>query len=147
VPHKLFTLEQANRTLPLVRRIVADITALYPAWRDLVYRYELAAAQARPELGESPEQLSLRDEIEGVARRINGYLQELEQVGCVFKGFEAGLVDFHGTLDGREIFWCWQQGEDRIDHWHDMDAGFAGRHPIPAVVGGGGGRGGGGQGE
>jgi hypothetical protein len=138
VPHKHFSLEQANRTLPLVRRIVADITALYPAWRDLVYRYELAAAEARPETGESAEQLSLRDEIESVARRINGYLQELEQVGCVFKGFEAGLVDFHGKLDGREIFWCWKQGEDRIDHWHELESGFAGRQPIPAVVGGGG---------
>ena len=138
MPHKYFTLDQANRTLPLVRRIVADITALYPAWRDLVYRYELASAQARPEQGESPEQLAVRAEIDGVARRINGYLQELEQIGCVFKGFEAGLVDFYGKLDGRDIFWCWKQGEDRIDHWHDLESGFAGRQPIPAVVGGGG---------
>ena len=133
---KYFTLDQANRTLPLVRRIVSDITAVHPVWRDLVYRYELAAAQARPEWGESPEQLALRAEIDGVARRITDYLQELEQVGCVFKGFEAGLVDFHGKLDGRDIFWCWKQGEERIDHWHDLEAGFAGRRPITAVVGG-----------
>ncbi len=137
MPHKYFTLDQANRTLPLVRRIVSDITSLHPQWRDLVYRYELAAAQARPAWGESPEQLALRAEIDGVARRITDYLQELEQIGCVFKGFEAGLVDFYGRLDGRDIFWCWKQGEERIDHWHDLEAGFAGRRPIPAVVAGG----------
>src|SRR3989442_5268336 len=82
VPHKYFSLDQANRTLPLVRRIVSDITALHPVWRDLVYRYELAAAQARPEWGESAEQLGLRAEIDGVARRVNDYLHELEQVGA-----------------------------------------------------------------
>jgi len=43
-------------------------------------------------------------------------------------------VDFHGTLDGRAIFWCWQQGEDEIRHWHDVESGFAGRQRIPEEV-------------
>jgi hypothetical protein len=135
VPPKYFTLADANRTLPLVKRIVADITALYPRWRDLMSRYEYVAAQARPEWGESPEQLALHAEIEGVARDINRFLEELEQLGCVFKGFEQGLVDFYGKLDGRDVFWCWQVGEERITHWHDLEAGFAGRQPVPEVVG------------
>lgn len=132
--HKYFTLAQANKTLPLVRRIVSDLTSLHPQWRDLVYRYELIAAQAKPEWGESPEQVALRAEIEALARQINDYLLELDQVGCVFKGFEAGLVDFYGQLDGRDIFWCWQQGEEQITHWHDIEAGFAGRQPVPEVI-------------
>jgi len=131
---KYFTLAEANRTLPLVKRVVADITALYPKWRELVYRYEYAAAQARPDWGESNEQLELRGDIEAVARNINQYLEELEQVGCVFKGFEQGLVDFYGKLDGRDVFWCWKVGEDRIEHWHDLEAGYAGRQPVPEVV-------------
>lgn len=131
---KLFTLAEANRTLPLVRRVVADIMAAYPAWKDLVAQYELIAAHARPEWGESPEQLSLKAEIDAVAVKINGFLQELEQVGCEFKGFDEGLVDFHGRLEEREILWCWKIGEERIAHWHELDAGFAGRQPIPEVV-------------
>jgi hypothetical protein len=134
---KYFTLPEANRTLPLVKRIVADITALYPEWRSLVSQYEVVAAQARPEWGESPEQVRLRTEIESVAKRIQEFLLELEQIGCVFKGFDDGLVDFHGKLDDRDIFWCWKQGEDEIRHWHDLEAGFAGRQPIPEVVKGG----------
>ncbi|MGH7529561.1 MAG: DUF2203 domain-containing protein [Gemmatimonadales bacterium] len=132
---RLFTLAEANRTLPLVKRVVQDITSLYPQWKDLVARYEVVAAQARPEWGESQEQLALKAEIDGVATRINGYLQELEQIGCEFKGFDQGLVDFHGRLDEREILWCWKLGEDRITHWHELEAGFAGRQPIPEVVG------------
>src|SRR5256886_14239060 len=72
--------------------------------------------------GESTEQLALRGRIDDVARQINDFLLELDQIGCVFKGFEPGLVDFYGKLDGKEIFWCWKQGEDRIDHWHDSEA-------------------------
>jgi hypothetical protein len=124
---KYFSLAEANATLPLVRRIVADITAKYPVWRDLVARYELVAAQSRPEWGESAEQIRLRTSIEAVARDIASYLSELEQIGCVFKGFDQGLVDFYGQIDGRDVFWCWKVGEERIEHWHEVDAGFAGR--------------------
>jgi hypothetical protein len=131
---RYFTLAEANRTLPLVKRIVGDITALHPQWRDLVSRYELVAAQAKPEWGESREQLDLRHQIDAVAREINGYLQELEQIGCLFKGFDEGLVDFYGKLDGREIFWCWKKGEERIEHWHELKAGYQGRQPVPEVV-------------
>lgn len=132
--HRYFTLAQANKTLPLVRRVVADITSLYPRWRDLVYQYELIAAQSRPEWGEKPEQLELRAAIDDIARQINDYLRELDQIGCVFKGFEEGLVDFYGQIDGRDILWCWRQGEEEIGHWHEVEAGFAGRQPIPEVV-------------
>ena len=131
---KYFTVSEANRALPLVRRIVSDLTALYPRWRELVSQYEVVAAQARPEWGESAEQLDLRRRIEAVAWDINRFLGELEGVGCVFKGFEEGLVDFYGKLDGREIFWCWKQGEDNIGHWHEIEAGFAGRQPLPELV-------------
>ena len=132
--HKFFTLAEANRTLPLVKRVVQDIMTVYPEWKDLVARYELVAAQAKPEWGESQEQLGLKNQIDTVAGKINSYLKELEQIGCEFKGFDEGLVDFHGRLEEREILWCWRQGEDRISHFHDLEAGFAGRQPIPAVL-------------
>ena len=113
-----------------MRRIVADIVAEHPRWRDLVARYELAAAGARPEWGESQEQLELRREIDAVAHRINGFVDELTAVGCVLKGFEDGLVDFYGLQEGRLVFLCWRLGEEGVGHWHELDAGFAARRPI-----------------
>jgi len=117
-----------------VKRIVADLMELHPQWRDLVSQYELVAAQARPEWGESGEQVGLRGRIDEVAGRINDYLGELEQIGCMFKGFEQGLVDFHGKLDGKEMFWCWKHGEEKIEYWHELETGYAGRQPVPEVV-------------
>ena len=43
-------------------------------------------------------------------------------MGCVFKGFEAGLVDFYSLREDRPIFLCWRLGEERITHWHEIDS-------------------------
>jgi hypothetical protein len=131
---KLFTPDEAERTLPLVRRVVQDLTAEYPAWRAAVARFELLTGGARADWGESGELLEAREEIARHAERINRFLQELEGVGCVFKGFEAGLVDFYSLRDDRPIFLCWRLGEERITHWHEIDSGFAGRQPLDSAI-------------
>jgi hypothetical protein len=131
---KLFTLDEAERTLPLVQRIVQDLTGEYPAWRAAVARFEMLTGGARADWGETGELLAAREAIAAHAERINRYLQELELVGCVFKGFEAGLVDFYSLRDDRPVFLCWRLGEERITHWHEIDSGFAGRQPIDASI-------------
>jgi hypothetical protein len=127
---KLFSLQEAERTLPLVRRIVQDLTNEYPAWRAAVARFELLTGGARADWGETGELLAAREDVSRHADRINRYLQELEAIGCVFKGFDAGLVDFYTLRDDRPVFLCWKMGEERIQHWHELDAGFGGRQPI-----------------
>jgi hypothetical protein len=131
---KLFTLSEAERTLPLVQRIVQDLTAEYPAWRAAVASFELVTGGARADWGETGELIEARDAVARHAERINRYLQELEAVGCVFKGFEAGLVDFYSLRDDKPIFLCWRLGEDRISHWHEIESGFSGRQPIDAAI-------------
>ena len=131
---KLFTLEEAERTLPLVRRIVEDLLVEYPAWRAAVARYEVLTGGARADWGETPEQVAARDEVGRHADRINGYLQEFEEIGCLFKGFDAGLVDFYSLREDRPVFLCWRPGEDRIAYWHEVDAGAAGRQPVDHTI-------------
>jgi hypothetical protein len=131
---KLFTLQEAERTLPLVRRIVSDLTVEYPAWRAAVGRFELLTGGARADWGETQELVAAREEVTRHADRINRYLQELEGIGCVFKGFEGGLVEFYSLREDHPIFLCWRLGEDRIGHWHEIDTGFGGRQPIDGAI-------------
>lgn len=124
-----FTVDQANATLPLVRRIVSDLLDLHPRWRASVVAFE--AEQVGATAGsESDSARMARVEAGRLAGEIEACLDELEQVGCVFKGFDTGLVDFPATLDGRDVYLCWQHGEDAVEHWHEVDGGFAGRQPI-----------------
>ena len=131
---KLFTLADAERTLPLVRRIVADLMTEYPRWRSAVSRFELLTGGARADWGETGELVAAREAVTVAAARINEYLKELEAIGCVFKGFDAGLVDFYSLRDDRPIFLCWRMGEARIQHWHELDSGFGGRQPIDGAM-------------
>jgi hypothetical protein len=127
---KYFTPDEANRTLPLVRRIVQDIVEAYGQWKDALRRYELAAATQRSGEPESPEAVAARERVDEVARTINVYIGELEQVGCVLKGFDDGLVDFRGRIEGRDVWLCWRLGEPVVSHWHEMDQGFRARRPL-----------------
>ena len=127
-----FSLDEANATLPYVSSIVSDVVAAYEEWRECVARYEVMAAKSRSEEGETDEQVALRTDVDRIARRIGGYLSELESVGCTFKGFDDGIVDFLSTKDGRDILLCWKLGETEITHWHEVDAGFAGRQLLTA---------------
>lgn len=127
---RLFTRVEAERTLPLVRRIVADIQEEYGHWCASMRQYEMAAAGIRAEWGEPPEIIRLREEVAARAEVISGCLGELDLIGCTLKGFDTGTVDFHSLRDDRVVLLCWCAGEERITHWHEMDAGFLGRQPI-----------------
>ncbi len=126
---RYFTLDEANRTLPLVRRIVEDIVTMYPdVQRKLSELRGLADQDSTPALEQEME--TLRDALERDSDELNRYLKELDQIGCQFKGFEEGLVDFYAWMDGRPVCLCWKLGEDRIEWWHELDGGYAGRRPL-----------------
>jgi len=130
VATKYFSLDDANRTLPFVSRIVQDIVEEYRHWRENIYRYELITAGRRADDPETAEQVRLREAVDDAAHRINSFIEELSLVGCVFKGFEEGLVDFRSKMQDRDVFLCWKLGEPEIQHWHEVDAGFAGRRAL-----------------
>ena len=46
------------------------------------------------------------------------------------KDLERGLIDFPAIIGGREVFLCWEQGEEDIEFWHDLDTGYAGREKL-----------------
>jgi len=126
---RLFTIDQANATLPLVQRVVGDLLDLHPRWRTAVGAYEEAQAVASAD-GESESARAARIEAGRLAGEIEACLDELEQVGCIFKGFEGGLVDFRAQLEDRIVCLCWRYGESSVSHWHELDAGYAGRQPL-----------------
>jgi len=115
-----FSLDQANRSLPLVSRIV----------RDIVNTHErVAQLQARIDEMPAKETALIQQQLDEAMENLQDYVDELGVIGVELKDYETGLIDFPGRHQGRDIYLCWRLGEDKVDHWHELQAGFAGRQP------------------
>lgn len=57
-------------------------------------------------------------------------LSEFQTREIFIKDLERGLLDFPAIIGGREVFLCWEKDEETIEHWHDLDVGYAGRERL-----------------
>jgi hypothetical protein len=131
----LFTPEHANRTLPLVRKIVEDIVQQHRRWRETILELDLVASTARAtDPRERAEELERN--AQALAKEIDGYQRELEALGIQLKDRRLGLVDFPSEMNGRHVLLCWRLGEGDIQFWHEVDGGYTSRQPLsPELVG------------
>lgn len=123
-PRKLrkFSREEANALLPEVRE---RLQSLRDAYADIAGHHEKVRTLAAGNGGERRAQDWLEASTEFYRQ-----LRWLEEAGIVVRNIEEGLIDFPSEREGEEIFLCWKLGEDSVDHWHDTESGFAGRHPL-----------------
>jgi hypothetical protein len=124
-PIRRFTLAQANSTLPLVKRIVADVVRLAAEAAGLRKQVEQTT--------DAKKQASYQKELDERGTRMHQVVEELTVIGVELKDPNIGLIDFIGRHQGRDVYLCWKLGEESITHWHDLQAGFAGRQPISSL--------------
>jgi hypothetical protein len=119
--------------LPLVRRIVRDIVEHHARWKQCVDDFGVLTLASTAE-APSAHAAAVEAEAQRLAEDIQGFLEELRDLGLELKGFDQGLVDFPGELENRPVYWCWKLGEPSVSFWHEVDAGYAGRRPLEAIV-------------
>lgn len=61
---------------------------------------------------------------------LDAVLREFQQREIQIKDVDRGLVDFPAIIGGREVFLCWEQDEEDIEFWHELDGGYAGRERL-----------------
>src|SRR6516162_8121018 len=126
---KLFTISQANASLPLIRAIVADITQLA---RRLEERHDLLAERHVIDEPHREELRHLQADFDRDKERMRECCRELVELGVELKDVRAGLIDFPCWMENREVYLCWRLGEAEVAFWHEVDAGFAGRQRLLA---------------
>jgi len=57
-------------------------------------------------------------------------LGEFHRREILIKDLERGLLDFPAIIGGKEVFLCWEQDEENVEFWHDLDTGYGGRERL-----------------
>ena len=150
---RFFDLDEANATLPEVRKILEslrDERAELIRLRDQVVGQQdpdqtpteapteaKVPGQGRPaepvrsEGRTSDAELRvLRLRMQGVIDQMQAGVARIDELGVTLREIETGLIDFPALVTGRQVWLCWRLGEGDIDWWHELSEGFGGRRPL-----------------
>jgi len=132
-PARLFTLDEANATLPLVRVITRDMVDV--AQRIINTRERLSVIRTGRDF--DPLLPMFRKEVEIIEakldadyKRLDEFVAELQSLGVEPEYPAHGLVDFPSIRNGKKVYLCWRYGETAVQHWHTLTGGFVGRKRI-----------------
>ena len=127
----LLTIEGVNQRLALVRPIVRDIMELH---RDIAVRKQRMSAlrERYPASGGADsvyeqEVLQMEAELSQDEQRLDGFAQELNQIGGTLTDAQSGIVDFPSDMDGERVWLCWQSDEPEVLCWHSGECGKSAR--------------------
>jgi len=119
-----FTVDEAQRLLPRVRPHVERMRDAAATLTDAEL-HELLSDAAPGNGGGDPGRTVGEAFVE-----LRALLAELQGAGIVVRDVARGLIDFPALRDEREVYLCWELGEDAIGYWHELDAGYGGRRPL-----------------
>ena len=124
MPEKLYTVEEANALVPKLRPMLERIR---DGQKALAEDKTLAAVREKAAQnggGIPPRHLS------EITKTLERDLHQLQDWGIVLRDPSIGLIDFFHQRAGETVFLCWKLGEGKIEWWHPLDTGIAGRQRL-----------------
>jgi len=122
--YKHYTLDQARALLPQIRKWLKQMMELRGVLDDHDRKVEALMEPGRDVGGPLVNRW-----VEAMGN-IKEVLLEFHRREIQIKDMDRGLIDFPALIEGREVFLCWEQDEEDIEFWHDLDAGYAGRERL-----------------
>ena len=124
VHERHFSREEADALLPQLTALLSQLQERKDELTDTEAHEALSEAAPTNGGGEQGRQV-------GVAfLEVRRILETVERAGIVLRDIDRGLVDFPALMDGREVYLCWELGEDEVGYWHDLEGGYGGREPL-----------------
>ena len=108
IPRKRFTAEQANQTLPLVKRVVADIVAMHDQALDLQEKLESSR--------DTKNAPAVQSRLDAAMDRLKDLVDELSGIGCELKDYPDRPDRLHRAASGSGYLSLLEigRGEDRL---------------------------------
>jgi len=122
---KHFTIEQANDALVALRPIIAEILEIR---QTILERQPEVWPSLQKAVGNGGSKAASQVALEFA--RMDALVRQIQASGALLKDINIGLLDFPSLREGREVYLCWRYGEDSVQYWHDLDAGYTGRQNL-----------------
>lgn len=122
---RYFTLQEAAETLKEVRGWIAHLTDIKKSIDDKAPEVEMLKEKGVDNSGSPIGTLYVEQLID-----LQNTLNRIQERGVIVKDLNRGLIDFPHLKDGREVYLCWELGEDAIEFWHEVEDGYSGRQKI-----------------
>jgi hypothetical protein len=124
---KMFTVDEANELLPAIVPLLEKIKSMHASV--VLLNESVKAAAAAAEFGGGG--MKSGSTYVKSLYEIGKLTTEIYALGVQLKDYTRGLIDFPTMRGGRVVLLCWQLGEEeKIQWWHETEAGFAGRKPL-----------------
>ena len=120
-----FTLQEANEALNIIRPLMDEVQVI----RQKILENQPEAWPAIEKSAGNGGNRALSNLVQDF-EKLDALVHQIQDTGAQIKDLNTGLLDFSALKNGREVYLCWQHGEDDIQYWHEIEAGFAGRQPI-----------------
>ena len=120
-----FTLQEANEALNIIRPLMDEVQVI----RQKILENQPEAWPAIEKSAGNGGNRALSNLVQDF-EKLDALVHQIQDTGAQIKDINTGLLDFSALKNGREVYLCWQHGEDDIQYWHEIEAGFAGRQPI-----------------
>jgi hypothetical protein len=121
---KHYTRDEAQSLLPQIRKWLERLNQL----RHVLERHEKRLSGLMKE-GHDAGGQTVNDQVRALADA-QEILAEFRRRQILIKDLERGLVDFPAIIGGKEVFLCWEQDEDDVEFWHDLESGYGGRERL-----------------
>lgn len=126
-----FTREEAEALLPAISLVLRNIQESRKAMledQEQIKKLQMRAMDNGHNLHKA--MMDLQIHVAQHTQKLRELAAELQTFGCELKDPDMGLIDFLSLRNGREIYLCWYLGEERINFWHYLHTGVAGRQPL-----------------
>jgi len=127
---KFFKLQEAQELLPFIAPHLEQAREEKQKMESLDQELAVAAARITALGGSIPPYAELarkKTERDQAAACLKELVSKVLSTGCLIKDLDVGLIDFPSVLKGQEVYLCWKLGEERIEYYHGLHEGFAGR--------------------
>ena len=122
---RYFSLQEANEALKIIRPLMDEVQAI----RQKILKNQPEAWPAIEKSAGNGGNRALSNMVQDF-EKFDTLIHRIQDTDVLIKDVNLGLLDFPALKDGREVYLCWQYGEEDIAFWHEVEAGYAGRQPI-----------------